>query len=401
MSKSMNKYHKCIQELGKLPGWVKVGALAVGVGVGVGAVPVPGGGMSKVWAGKYRVSVRKSDASVAVHAIDMETGQADELSFTPSNGANGMFCSFVVPKGDVVGKYKHAKDRFLFSIGGFEFVLTPRCALYISGGISEDSLAVEGGVVFVESLHEVVAAVLALSGCEKVENYGRIVADIFSIDNCKSFVNGHLFSGLLVVIDVQIRSVLIKADEIVKPDGDVSALDSYQENQPCELSREGSGKRLVLKGFTDEFGGCFRKHGYLEDYWSPYGDVSLPFYGSEQVKVQKMVISGKEEHYYQLPKAGVYRCVLFLSVIDWCGKSHEQDVLLAIKSSKQKVLAKYRKYFCKSYNGKKPLPFPCSVQLNDGDLSVTFFVKARCKEGGTSLIKTDSVAYFQLVEKQS
>ena len=36
MSKSMNKYHKCIQELGKLPGWVKVGAVALGVSVGGG-----------------------------------------------------------------------------------------------------------------------------------------------------------------------------------------------------------------------------------------------------------------------------------------------------------------------------------------------------------------------------
>ena len=50
----MNKYHKCIQELGKLPGWVKVGALAMGVGVGMGGVHVPGGGLSKIWAGKTK-----------------------------------------------------------------------------------------------------------------------------------------------------------------------------------------------------------------------------------------------------------------------------------------------------------------------------------------------------------
>ena len=50
----MNKCHKCIQELGKLPGWVKLGAVALAVGVGTGAVPVPGGGMSKVWAGKAK-----------------------------------------------------------------------------------------------------------------------------------------------------------------------------------------------------------------------------------------------------------------------------------------------------------------------------------------------------------
>ena len=62
----MNKYHKCIQELGKLPGWVKVGALAVGVGVGVGAVPVPGGGMSKVWAGTKENTERTHSTTVNV-----------------------------------------------------------------------------------------------------------------------------------------------------------------------------------------------------------------------------------------------------------------------------------------------------------------------------------------------
>jgi hypothetical protein len=37
-----------------MPGWVKVGAVAlsIGVGVGMGGVPVPGGGVSKAWAGK-------------------------------------------------------------------------------------------------------------------------------------------------------------------------------------------------------------------------------------------------------------------------------------------------------------------------------------------------------------
>ena len=399
MSKSMNKYHKR-SESGMLPGWVKVGALAMGVGVGVGmgGVPVPGGGVSKVWAGKYRVSVCKSDAGTAIRVMDVEAGQADEISFASKDANDKMFYDFVVCKGNIVRKYKYGKDRFLFSLGDFNFVLTPRCALYISGGSSKDSLAIERGEVFVESLHEVVAAILALSDCERVENYGKVSTDVFSIDNCKNFVNGHLFAGLFVFSDVQIRNVLIKADEIVKPDGDISVLNPYQEDQPCELLKEGSGKRFVLKGFSDEFGGCFRKHGYLEDYWSPYGDVPLPFRDSDDIRAQKMVVAGKEDHYYRLPKAGVYRCVLFLSVIDGCGKSHEQDVLLTIKDSEQKVLTKCRKCFRESYNGKKPLPFPCVVELNDANLLVTFFVKALCKKGGMSLIKTDSVAYFQLVE---
>jgi hypothetical protein len=40
MSKSMNKYHKRSGS-GMLPGWVKVGAVALGVGVGMGGVPEP------------------------------------------------------------------------------------------------------------------------------------------------------------------------------------------------------------------------------------------------------------------------------------------------------------------------------------------------------------------------
>ena len=63
----MNKYHKCIRELGRtLPGWVKVGALAVGVGVGTGGWS-PGGGMSKIWGGKTKEdTVRTHNTTVNV-----------------------------------------------------------------------------------------------------------------------------------------------------------------------------------------------------------------------------------------------------------------------------------------------------------------------------------------------
>ena len=65
MSKSMNKYHKCMSELGRSKsGWVKVGALAMGVGVGMGGVHVPGGGVSKARAGGAipRADETKKDA---------------------------------------------------------------------------------------------------------------------------------------------------------------------------------------------------------------------------------------------------------------------------------------------------------------------------------------------------
>lgn len=63
----MNKYHKRKSELGRtLPGWVKVGALAVGVGVGVGGWS-PGGGVGKVCAGKYKEdTVRTHNTTVNV-----------------------------------------------------------------------------------------------------------------------------------------------------------------------------------------------------------------------------------------------------------------------------------------------------------------------------------------------
>jgi hypothetical protein len=40
-----------------MPGWVKVGAFALGVGVGMGGVP-GGGGMSKLWAGKAKENTK-------------------------------------------------------------------------------------------------------------------------------------------------------------------------------------------------------------------------------------------------------------------------------------------------------------------------------------------------------
>ena len=48
----MNKYHKRISELGRfLPGWVKIGAVAIGVGMGGWS---PGIGTSKAWADGWR-----------------------------------------------------------------------------------------------------------------------------------------------------------------------------------------------------------------------------------------------------------------------------------------------------------------------------------------------------------
>ena len=52
-----------MSELGRsMSGWVKVGAVAMGVGVGMGGW-TPGGGVDKVWAGKYVVVIKKSGNS--------------------------------------------------------------------------------------------------------------------------------------------------------------------------------------------------------------------------------------------------------------------------------------------------------------------------------------------------
>ena len=64
----MNKYHKCISELGRsMPGWVKVGAVAVGVGVG--GVHVPGGGVSKAWAGRIKENTERTHTTTVNVAL--------------------------------------------------------------------------------------------------------------------------------------------------------------------------------------------------------------------------------------------------------------------------------------------------------------------------------------------
>ena len=51
----MNQYHKCIQELGKtLPGWIKIGAVALSMGVGTEGIPVPRCSVGKLLAGKTK-----------------------------------------------------------------------------------------------------------------------------------------------------------------------------------------------------------------------------------------------------------------------------------------------------------------------------------------------------------
>ena len=74
MSKSMNKHHKGMSELGRsMPGWVKVGALALGVGVGSGAVPVPGGGLftgvEKARAGRIKENTERTHTTTVNVAL--------------------------------------------------------------------------------------------------------------------------------------------------------------------------------------------------------------------------------------------------------------------------------------------------------------------------------------------
>ena len=67
MSKSMNKYHKCISKHGHLPGWFKTGALALGIAAGVGTEGIPGpGGAQKVRAGKIKNTERMHNTTVNV-----------------------------------------------------------------------------------------------------------------------------------------------------------------------------------------------------------------------------------------------------------------------------------------------------------------------------------------------
>ena len=58
-----------MSELGRsMPGWVKVGAVALGVGMGVGGWS-PGGGMSKVWAGKTKENTERTHTTTVNVAL--------------------------------------------------------------------------------------------------------------------------------------------------------------------------------------------------------------------------------------------------------------------------------------------------------------------------------------------
>ena len=145
MSKSMNKCHKCIQELGKLPGWVKLGAVALAVGVGIGGWS-PGGGMSKAWAGKYRVTIalpqsKKEGACVAFKTEDVDEGLVDFFAYY--GRSNGSIAIAGTPKRTIVKNFHCGTRQFSFDIGGVS--IRRKCnedivSFQLSGGAQNNSL---------------------------------------------------------------------------------------------------------------------------------------------------------------------------------------------------------------------------------------------------------------------
>lgn len=391
MSKSMNKYHKCIQELGRsMSGWVEVGALAVGVGVGVGAVPVPGGG-GMAWAGKYQVVLSQRDGGVCLECRDVETEKIDYVKFDTIGSSMGK-CA--LPASDVVGKFVRKENKLRFSIGNFELIVTSSGKICVFDGSTDDSLCIEGANVSVGKEDEqksLTADILSFANCGKIENYGKVYAKIFSVSNCRKLYNRFLSADLFVFCKTPVSSKEIRAGNVLKFPEDskaiVEPLSCYQGE--CEVINEHKGERYKLDGFVEDLSGFFRHDDtFLEDYWSPYSSGLLPLGAKEGVQLE----TGEDEsHYYVFPKPGRYLCVFFFNMCDGCGARHEKDVFVDVKDCSDMLVAK-----CMAHVGAgdaKLVQFLCHLELKD-NARLRFFLRECNEKKCPSMVKKDPVAYF-------
>ena len=136
MSESMNKYHKR-SESGMLPGWVKVGALAMGVGVG-GWSP----GIEKARAGKrYSMSFQKKGNESRKFVFSLKDLDANEAVSYTFKGAEKLSETGGVR--DLKSCVFH-DSAFVFEVGSFrgDYVFD-RSVLFISRGALSQSLSVE------------------------------------------------------------------------------------------------------------------------------------------------------------------------------------------------------------------------------------------------------------------
>ena len=198
-----------MSELGKLPGWVKVGALGVSVGGGMGGVHVPGGGVSKIWAGNWHITVSKDGANgKKIEVRDAEKNVLDEVRYAiVKDEINGSYRMEVIQSSFMTVINSFVTDntgRVFFDVGTFHFASGKGDRLEISGGSKDDSLYVCNTDVLVRD--GLKASIFCVERCNFFENLSEISADVVVLGRCTKFRNYILSSDVLCLFEACVEN---------------------------------------------------------------------------------------------------------------------------------------------------------------------------------------------------
>jgi len=387
MSKSMNKYHKCMSELGRsMSGWVKVGALAVGVGVGGWS---PGGGVSKAWAGNYRLEVQAKQGICSFFAEDLGTGEKGKFSL----------------EGQKVAECDDSTVAFLglhsgtegvsFRLGSFIVYFRAFQDVVIYGGSLSDSISVASAVpVEMPGLNKVYADSLVFENVSSLCLQSRLL--------CSSLVFLKCGKVLLYKLASVSADCVFVSDSTVVNQGALRC-DYFLPYDDCHLSgfekaRIGlSDKRkrkevIVLDGIeqNDEDSGCFATlDGDSFVSWLPFEeDVGVPF-SCQDCRVSREY-DDRKRCFYGIQHLKKPICVFVGKIRDICGSSvaaHEKRVCFRIEDASGKVLESLVQGAVKSASFTR---FICPLHLKDATGKITFKILGQCTKCPRSVVSADA-----------
>ena len=372
MSKPMNKYHKCISELGRsMPGWVKVGALALSIGGGMGAVHVPGGG--KVWAGNWQITMRKAcDANKpsSIEVCNVESGEVD--TYKVNMQEKFKVCSSNWFSSDIFNEVRYSSESISFKIDDFRFLLRINGRLEVAGGTPKDGLRIDGfKSVLVQYGTSLRARVFNVCNCDEFVNDGEVVsADILAANHCGKFFSGRLKTKLLS-FSYTVASL---------HDVESTAIVQYEDTATLELAskcssikRSGQFKKFSLSGIDHHsLQGVFEGNDWVSHNRGKFG-MSIPF--AEVKGLEKEVFD--EVQFCKFPEQGEYYCVAFFYLGDsYCGNG--KNIIFLAENKQGETLSKAVVYLP---GGRNVISPSCILNLGkQEDLYVKFQLGSTIKD---------------------
>ena len=372
MSKSMNKYHKCIQELGKLPGWVKVGAVAIGVGIGTGAVHVPGGGVSKIWAGSWQIRMKSAIDANKPSSIEMYNLESGEISTYKVDMQEKIKVCSNWFSSDIFNEVRYSSESISFKIDDFRFLLRINGRLEVAGGTPKDELRIDGfKSVLVQYGTSLRARVFNVCNCDEFVNNGKMVsADILAANHCGKFFSGRLETKLLSFSYTVASLHDVESTAIVQYE-DTATLEL--ESECSSIRRSGQFKKFSLSGIDHH-----SLQGVFEgNYWVSYNrgkfGMSIPF--AEVKGLEKEVFD--EVQFCKFPEQGSYYCVAFFYLGDSaCGNG--KNIIFLAENKQGETLSKAVVYLP---GGRNVISPSCILNLGkQEDLYVKFQLGSTIKD---------------------